>query len=206
MDLLHTPSNKSKTFLVGHMDKRPASAFPASQRVHSNNDDFNENDQYDNYHLIKSSNRFGFIVDPGAASGLVGTDSVLEYQSAGFPYCDSCDVEPSNGKSTGIDGKPTPGLGMLRQIAQISRLKVRWNGEMIGQAGSFCPFLLPLPPLIEPRAILVHGLYSNGDGALIFAPTASTPKVKSPEACGDVHIARVLLTDSGHYLLPTDCQ
>ena len=65
---------------------------------------------------------------------------------------------------------------------------------MIGGEGSYCPFLLPLPPLIEHRAILLHGLFDNGDGALIM----------SPQNGGRTCAARCLLTDSGHYLLPTD--
>ena len=82
------------------------------------------------------------------------------------------------------------------QQAQIGRLKVCWHGDLIGGNGSFCPFLLPLPPMIEYRAILLCGLYSNSDEAIILTQVNDE---------SDTNAARMLYTDSGHYLLPTDC-
>ena len=69
-------------------------------------------------------------------------------------------------------------------------------GDLIGHNGSYCPFLLPLPPLIEHKVFLLHGMFDNGDGVMIFFPNKKDNS--------DLHLVRVLLTDSGHYLLPTD--
>ena len=38
----------------------------------------------------------------------------------------------------GISGEPVPGLGSLVQSAQISRLKIKWHGNIIGGEGSYC--------------------------------------------------------------------
>ena len=56
--------------------------------------------------------------------------------------------------------------------------------------------LLGLPPLIQHRTIGLHGCFDNGDGALITFPDVNNME--------DIHCFRMLYTDSGHYLLPTD--
>jgi len=121
------------------------SVFPTAQQPSSSKD---SGEVFAEYHMVKGHNRYGFIVDPGAASGIVGTDTVLAYQRAGVPFADDKDLSPSTGMFSGIDGEPVPGLGTLKQKAQIGRLKVRWQGDMIRHQGSFCPSLLPLSPLI----------------------------------------------------------
>ena len=151
---------------------------------------------YENYHLIRGSRRFGFVVDPGAAGGLGGTDTKVEYDKAKVPFCEKYSITPNNNCFSGIDGEAVKGLGTLKQDAQIGRLRVRWHGDLIGNNGSFCPFLLALPPLIQSRAFLLHGFFDTGDGILILSPNSQDN--------GDIHCVRVLLTDSGHYLLPTD--
>ena len=75
-------------------------------------------------------------------------------------------------------------------------MKVRWSGDMIGKQGSFCRFPLRLSPLIEYRAIKMHGMFDNGDGTIILMPEHNDHSA--------LHVARLLSTDSGHYLLPTD--
>ena len=151
---------------------------------------------FEAYHTVGGKKRFGLVVDPGAASGLGGTDTKVEYDEHRVPYCDDCDIVPNNGSFSGIDGEPVKSLGTLRQLAKVSRLMIRWHGDLIGQNGSYCPFLLPLPPLIEHRCFLLHGMFDNGDGIMMFFP--------NKDDSSDLHLARVLYTDSGHYLLPTD--
>ena len=149
---------------------------------------------FHNYHMVRGAKRYGFLIDEGASSGLAGTDTVREYHEAKVPCSDEHTIQDCEGHFTGINGEPVPGLGNLTQNALISNIKVQWSGAMIGGEGSYCPFLLPLPPLIEHRAILLHGLFDNGDGALIICPQYGSR----------VCVVRALLTDSGHYLLPTD--
>ena len=67
--------------------------------------------------------------------------------------------------------------GMVVQTAQLGRLTIKWHGDMIGGNGSFCPFLLPLPPLVEYRGVLLCGLLSNGNGAVILTDTADVNNI-----------------------------
>ena len=72
----------------------------------------------------------------------------MEYDENNVPYCEDCDIVPAKGSFSGIDGEPVKSLGTLRQVAKVARLMIRWHGDLIGHNGSYCPFLLPLPPLI----------------------------------------------------------
>ena len=148
---------------------------------------------FEAFHTVGGQKRFGLVIDPGAASGLSGTDAKVEYDENNVPYCEDCDIVPAKGSFSGIDGEPVKSLGTLRQVAQVSRLKIRWHGDLIGHNGSYCPFLLPLPPLIQHKAFLLHGMFDNGDGIMLLFPEEKNKD--------NVHLARALLTDSGHYLL-----
>ena len=61
------------------------------------------------YHLIKGRNRLGYIVDPGAASGIVGADTLLEHSNR----CPgNFSITPGHGNFTGINGTPLPLMPM----------------------------------------------------------------------------------------------
>ena len=85
---------------------------------------------FQQYHTIRGCKRFGMIIDPGAASGLGGTDTKVEYDANNVPHCQNYDVVPATSSFSGIDGEPVKGLGTLRQIAQIGRLMIRWHGDL----------------------------------------------------------------------------
>ena len=57
---------------------------------------------------------------------------------------------------------------------------------------STCPGLIPLHTLIALRCLLDFGSYENGDGLLGI------------RVHQNIALQRLLLTDSGHYLLPID--
>ena len=105
-----------------------------------------------------------------------------------------------NNSFVGIDAESVYSLGPLRQVVQIAHLQVRWHGGLIGNNGSHCPFLLPLPPLIEYWTFMLHGMFDTGDGIVNLLANISNASVQN-----ELHIARLLLTDSGRYLLPVDC-
>ena len=87
-------------------------------------------------------------MDPGASSGLGGTDTKREYDQAKVPLCEDSQLFENWGATfTGIDGEPTKGLGMLAQNAALGRLTITLHVDLIGGPGSNCPFLFPLPPL-----------------------------------------------------------
>ena len=56
------------------------------------------------YHTVGGQKRFGLVIDPGAASGLGGTDTKVEYDDNNVPFCDECDIVPNKGSFIGIDG------------------------------------------------------------------------------------------------------
>eukprot|EP00959_Pyramimonas_sp_CCMP1952_P441542 9243780-Pyramimonas_sp.AAC.1 len=68
-----------------------------------------------------------------------------------------------------------------------------FQADLIGGHGARCPGLLPNSTLMRQRGILFENIFDNGDGILAFAPDEKAPTM-----------ARALLTDSGHYLLPID--
>ena len=80
---------------------------------------------FETYHTVRGKKRYGLVVDPGAASGLGGTDTKVEYDANGVPFCNEFDVIPNNSHFSGIDGEPVKSLGTLRQIMQVCRLKIR---------------------------------------------------------------------------------
>ena len=147
---------------------------------------------FEAYNLVRGRKRAGYIVDPGAASGIAGTDTIIEHNRSPTAHYR---VLPGGGNFSGINGTPTPGCGRLEQSDVIGRLPVTWSGDIIGSTGSCCPYLLPLPPLIKYRAILIHGITSDDGGAIVLTNIADPT---------DMHVFRLLHTDSGHYLLPTD--
>ena len=44
---------------------------------------------YDNYRMCHGRKCFGYTYDPGAAGGLAGTDTMLEYQNSGIPMAEN---------------------------------------------------------------------------------------------------------------------
>ena len=94
------------------------------------------------------------MLDPGAASGIIGTDTLREYQEDVLSKT-SCKVKlrPSTATFTSIDGKPTKGLGSAAIPLPKTALK---NGvfvaDLIGGAGSLCPGLLPLSSFLAYKA------------------------------------------------------
>ena len=156
----------------------------------------------ESYHAVQGRKRHGLIVDPGAASGIIGTDTLLEYQQEVLHYTNhKVAVRPSHAQFTGIDGCPTPGIGTaVIPLPKAPLQNASFTADLIGGPGSHCPGLLPLKALILYRAVLYNGIMDNGDGILQFN---FMDKITGKPTCPPLLVA-VLLTDSGHYLLPTD--
>ena len=58
-------------------------------------------------HTVRGVKRHGFTMDPGASSGLGGTDTKREYDEAKVPLSQSCSVSPNPGANfSGISGEP----------------------------------------------------------------------------------------------------
>ena len=118
------------------------------------------------FHTVRGQRRHGLLFDPGAASGILGTDIVLDYNNEVLGGV-AIDTLPSRNMFTGIDGKPTPGMGRAIIPLMIPALRgSTFTADMIGGSGSYCPGLLPLSTPIRRKATMCSGVFSNLDGVL----------------------------------------
>ena len=83
---------------------------------------------------------------------------------------------------------------------QTNGQSISYTGEILGGQGSLCPALVGNPALRSMNSVLFTNYFENGDGLL------STDYVseKDGEEIKRFKLFRLLLTESGHYLLPTD--
>ena len=142
------------------------------------------------------------IIDPGAASALTGTESLRKYYEQvlvprGYA---PISTRPGNATFTGIDGKPEPGLCIADvPLSFIGAPDVTWSTDLLGGPGSSCPPLLGNDSLRHFMASIFENVLPNGDGVLVLL-VGDPIKSQSEQAL----FLRILLTDSGHYLLPAD--
>ena len=137
----------------------------------------------------------GFVVDPGAASGLIGTETFRKHKvdnldPRGLRYT----IRPSLASFVGISGVSESGLGILEMPCGLEGYGlIYWSADLMGNTGSICPALLANNTLLKLRAASVADVLENGAGivSLEFCPGISTLFV-------------IYLADSGHYLLPYD--
>ena len=151
------------------------------------------------YHMVRGQKRRGLLIDPGAAAGLIGSETLRDLLDA---CCDTTSSEAiawteSSATITGISGQPDKALGRVQLRLPFKNLDAVYAADVIGHEGSLCPALVGNPALCEMKASL-HSCWSdNKDGLLV---TWDTRQEDKPQ----MHLFRVFLTDSGHYLLPLD--
>ena len=140
----------------------------------------------------------GLLVDPGAARGLIGTETLrLLLEEVIYPakLGHLVSWKESFNSFTGISPKAEQSLGMVTIPIGLLGLSSSWfTADVIGGASSLCPGLIPLKSLIYLGCCILFSYYGNGDGVLGIW---SKPR-KSWTA------QRLHLTDSGHYLLRID--
>ena len=116
-------------------------------------------------------------------------------------------IGPSEQRFSGIGGGSNKSCGSVQQLCVVGRLTINYVSDLIGGSGSWCPMLLGLPPLIQHRTTVMHGLLDNQDGLMMLQPEVEQESTEC-ESTGDknneTYCFRLLYTDSGHYLLPTD--
>jgi hypothetical protein len=150
-------------------------------------------------HSVAGRKRRGLLVDPGASSGVVGTDTLLELlevmESQGRRHLHK--VEPSTQSMCGIDGEPVPSGGLHHTVFDLpGGGTIEYEADAIGNEESRCPALLPNPSLIRNGISIFFGYFVNGDGLMFW---------KKPDGLSR-YMVRLLLTDSQHYLLPCDSE
>ncbi|CAE8712610.1 unnamed protein product [Polarella glacialis] len=168
----------SLSFLVGAC----SSAFPTDHE-----------DWSSLYRSVRGVKRHGLLIDPGAASGLIGSDTLKEFRDEillplGFDII----CRPTTQNVSGISGKPEPALSRVTMPIFPGIKSSTFTADVIGKQGSKCPALLPNPSIRAANMGLLTNFFENGDGMLTVHDN------------GKRLLYRCLLTESGHYILPTD--
>ena len=97
-----------------------------------------------------------------------------------------------------ISGEPEETLGEVSLKLNASSRSISYRGDVLGGAGSLCPALVGNPALRQQQAALFSDWFPNGDGL----STIHCEEMLGPDR--KPILLRLLLTDSGHYLLPVD--
>lgn len=143
---------------------------------------------------MKGTKIIGLLVDPGACRGLIGSESLREI----FEEClkpagrmKTITWTPSNSTFSGISSTNEQFMGICEFDMGLPYVnEARFRADVIGGDSSLCPGLIPLISIVNTRCFLSFGYYPNGDGLL------------GMRISGRLVALRILLTDSGHYLLP----
>ena len=147
--------------------------------------------------MIKGKKYYGLLVDPGASRGIIGTDTlaeIIEHILKPRRLEKHIVWHQSNNKFTGITADPQKSLSLVKfPIGLIGIRNATYSADVLGGISSKCPGLIPLASLLNAGCIISCGYFSNGDGLLGIRTTDGT-----------IRAQRLLLTDSGHYLLPID--
>ncbi|CAE8680712.1 unnamed protein product [Polarella glacialis] len=168
----------SLSFLVGTC----SSAFP------TDNEDWSSL-----YRSVRGVKRHGLLIDPGAASGLIGSDTLKEFRDEILlPLGVDIICRPTTQNVSGISGKPEPALSRVTMPIVPGIKSSTFTADVIGKQGSKCPALLPNPSMRAANMGLLTNFFENGDGMLTVHDN------------GKRLLYRCLLTESGHYILPTD--
>ena len=113
---------------------------------------------FQQYHTIRGEKRHGLIVDPGASSGLMGTDTLLDYitdviNDWGLPPVAMTDTTT---EMSGISGTAVKKAYVPFWTPEIG--DATWECDLIGGHGSRCPGLMALPTLLKFSSGLLHNV------------------------------------------------
>ena len=148
------------------------------------------------YHTVLGEKRRGLLVDPGAASGLIGSETLRDILESCVPSEKSATVSWNHDRShsvSGINGTPEETLGEVSFPLTLAGASGSFSADVLGGEGSLCPALLSNPSLRKQKASLLLDYFANGDAVMVVS-----------DGSDGWHYLRLLLTDSGHYLLPID--
>ena len=146
------------------------------------------------YHQVRGRERHGLLIDPGAASGLIGSETLRLLQ----PFMTTAPLLDHN-KTTpvsGISGSSESTLGEVTLSFSVAGTNLTYTAEVLG--GS-CPALVGNPALRKLGASLLTQWFSDGDGLLVVRHPG-----QGEDPLDSMQLFRLLLTDSGHYILPLD--
>ena len=174
-------------------------AVPQTEKKHLNAFSFAFNFfESAEYFAVRGEKRRGLIIDPGAASGLIGCDTLKDLlEHCIRPYGKEISIDKSiTSPVSGISGGSDRTLGQVTIPLVTGGCPISFTGEVIGGDGSMCPALVGNPSLRKMNSTIFTNYFKNGDGLLVLDSRS--------EDQGSLKMLRILLTDSGHYILPTD--
>ena len=157
----------------------------------------------EHFHMIEGHKRRGLLVDPGASNGLIGSETLRDILDTCMPEKERNKIQWSNkvASVSGISGAKDKTLGEVTiPIGFGDKDKGTFTADVLGGEGSLCPALLSNPALRKMSSVIYSNFFDNGDGLLACHPRGGEPQGKESSWS---HF-RLLLTDSGHYLLPVD--
>ena len=153
------------------------------------------------YFAVRGEKRRGLIIDPGAASGLIGSETLRDLIQHCVKSKGKDDELAINRNKTspvsGISGVSDQTLGEITVPLTSGGHQISFTGEVLGGEGSLCPALVENPSLRKMNATIFANYFNNGDGLLVADS-------RGDDGDGQVKMFRLLLTDSGHYVLATD--
>ena len=157
----------------------------------------------EHFHMIGGTKRRGLLVDPGASNGLIGSETLRDLLDECLANKEKAKVQWNykTAQVSGISGAQDQTLGEVTVPVNFgSSGRGSFTADVLGGEGSLCPALLSNPALRKMSSVIFTDFFDNGDGLLAC-------RAQSHETPGDSsswsHF-RLLLTDSGHYLLPVD--
>ena len=154
------------------------------------------------YLAVRVEKRFGLLIDPGAASGFVGSDTLLQLMDHRVRLAGKEDeMKIDHNKVvpvSGINGVSESTLAQVTLPLTSNGHQITYTADVLGGDGNFCPALVGNPALREMNAVIFANWFEDGDGLImVSSPASESDKVHH-------RMFRLLLTDSGHYMLPTD--
>lgn len=149
---------------------------------------------------VRGKKRCGLIIDPGVASGLIGSDTLKDIMDKCIhPYGKFKDAEMNKvvtSPVSGISGGSDRTLGQVKLPLIAGGCPITYTAEVIGGEGSCCPALVGNPTLRKMNSTIFTNYFQNGDGLLVLDSRSDDGE--------SLQIMNIFLTDSGHYLLPCD--
>ena len=205
--ILNLRNNKDDHEKADRPESSTSSHEPAAKRLDFTFATSIYNTTTTTYHTVRGEKRRGLLVDPGAASGLIGSETLRDLMDSCLDQAHRDEVKWCHDKTnnvSGISGTPEATLGEVHLPLRMSGVAGTFSADVLGGEGSLCPALLSNPALRKQRAVVWCDYFANGDGVMIV-PVIGNKDDGTQHPAGWRYM-RLLLTDSGHYLLPVDDQ
>ena len=197
-DFMSIPRSSTRTRSTSDGHGQEHGAVMPEKRIHEAfSFAFSNYYQATDYFMVRGQKRRGLIIDPGAASGLIRSETLRDLVATCVkPFGKEISIEKDvTSPVSGIDGKSDQTLGRVTVPLLSSGKAIKFCGEVIGGQGSLCPALVGNPSLRKMNCVIFSNYFSNGDGLLAM---------NHKEEPQSSRLLRLLLTDSGHYILATD--